>query len=421
MLSVRGKIATLASAAVLTGILTTGARADSIAVSATAGTNGPSGVVLNTDVTLAHPSFVGSVLTEGRLASCASDYAAALTAPRSFTVTDSVWEQAQGSVGTGLGATVVIPRGTWSLCGWVQPGGEGLSVPASAAAGPAVFTVGGPEGTTSLPAPAVFGQEQLVRVQVAYTLAQAGAELPGSAQASLQLAVASSGSPCPGATAITEVSLDGSGPLVQSAALDAPASGEVAFTGRLAPGTYNLCAWLTQTFPQSTYGALPGLFPRDFGSSTQAVTVLPRPAVSRLKADLTDGPRRRHASVVAHYSLNEPSTVTLRLERIVPGHHSSSSLCIHEPGDGDRLCGIAHTVSSLQASGGSGANATRISIGQAGLARGIYLLAIHAENAAHEVSPTTTTTIVRTGPHLRPTRRRSTSGIHTYITPRPRD
>jgi len=390
MRAVWRKAATFSSAVVLAGAPAAAARADSIGLSATAGSNGPSSVVLSDGLTLAQRSFVGSVLSEGRLVACAPDYAAALAAPRSATVEGSFLEQAEGSVGIVVGATVVLPRGTWSLCGWVQPGGEAPGVPASAVAGPVAFTVGGPEGTTSLPPPAVFGQEQRVTVPVLYILAQAAAQLPGSAQASLQLAVASSGSACPGVGAGTDVALDGAGPLVQSATVSGPASGTVSFAGHLAPGTYSLCAWLIQTFPQTSYATLAGLLPQDFGSSTQSLTVLPRPAVSRLTATVRHPPHRR-ASLAAHYSLNEPSTVTIALKRIIPGRRSSAALlCVRDPIGGRRVCGLARTISSLRATAPSGADTTVLPIARGGLKPGVYVLEMHSEDAAHEVSPTTT-------------------------------
>ncbi len=391
MRAFRRQVSILSSAFVLAGALSASARADSIELSATAGTNGPSSVVLSAGVTLAQRSFVGSVLSEGRLVACASDYAAALAAPRSATVEGSFLEQAQGSVGTDVGARVVLPRGTWSLCGWVQPGGEAPSVPASALAGPVVFTIGGPEGTTSLRSPAVLGQEQPVTVQVAYTLAQTAAQLPGSARASLQLAVASSRSACPGAG--TDVTLDQAGPLVQSAALTGPASGTVSFAGHLAPGTYSLCAWLIQTFPQSSYATLAGLLPQDFGSSTQSLTVLPRPAVSRVTATVRHESHRR-APVVARYSLNESSVVTLTLKRIVPSRRSSAAvLCVRDPMGRRRVCGLAHIVSSLQVTAVSGTDTTGLPVAHGRLTPGIYVLEMHAESPAHEVSPTTTTAL----------------------------
>ena len=390
-----GRVALLMSAAALAGAPTAAARVDSIEVSAAAGVKGPSSVSLRTGVTLAERAFVGSVLSEGRLASCAPDYAAGDAAPRSFVLGGGFQELAAGALASITGLETLVPGGTWTVCGWVQPGGEGAGVSPSATAGPVVFTVGGPGGSTSMPAPTTFGQEQPVTVQVAYTLTQSAGQIPGVALAALHLTADSTAGNCWDGTWLTP---DQVGLPTTAAVLTAPSSGTELFTGHLAPGTHTLCAWFVQDLPQPFgFAILPNLVAQSFGASTQSLTVLPRPAVAGLAGIARRGTRHRHGFVVAHYTLNVPAIVDLTLARIVPARHPSGrALCIREPHGGRRVCGASHTLAFVRANAAAGVDATRLPIERPSLAPGVYQLVARAENEAHELSPTVTATLAVT-------------------------
>jgi hypothetical protein len=340
-------------------------------------------------VTLAKRAFVGSVLNAGGLSSCPSDYAADQPKWQSWDLEGSFQEVPEGASGIGTGVETLLPGGTWTLCGWVQPEGEGAGVVATATAGPVVFTVGGPEGTTNIPATPVFGQEQAVTVQVAYDLTQSAGQIPGVAQAALYLSA-----DCTPGSAYSGrwLTPDHLAPPEFAAVISAPSSGTELFTGHLAPGTHTLCAWLVQDLPQPTN--LPNLAPGSFGLSAGSLTVLAQPVVAHLSGVAHRATRHRHGSVVAQYSLNVPASVVVTLSRIIPARHpSSGALCVRNPRTGRRVCGAARTVASLRGNAATGADAAHLAIPRGGLAPGVYQLSVSAENEAHEVGPATSTVL----------------------------
>lgn len=363
------------------------ARADTIEVKAGPSPTGqPSQADLSTFMHLQAAAFVGTVLVPGELASCPLDYAQAMAEPGAYSVlAEQRPPQAPPAVGEGEGDLATLPAGSFSLCGWVQPEGDTGTARASAASGPVHLTVGGPTGSTEIVSPTAPQPESVV-VAVSYTLALAGGEVPGLATAAIGAwAVPAPTGGCGAGTAGAVPLSSSEGRALSSSG--PPVQGTVELTGRLRPGTWQLCSYLLQTFAIPPSG-LPNPVPAyEFGLSAGAVTVLGPPRLSALLARPRVIRRGRGTSLL--FSLDQPAAVTLRIERLAPVRGGRrGSRCLGDPATGRRLCGVALPAGQLRLNAGAGPDAVRLGPRLLGrrLLPGVYEVTALARAADGETS-----------------------------------
>jgi hypothetical protein len=356
------------------------AHADSVVVTPEPIPGGPEqgGALLLLRAEAPTPAFVAETIKQGADAGCGANYATDLTTPGSITLSTTP--------GAGVNARI-LPTGAWTLCGWVErEGNTPMAVP-SAVAGPVHFTMSGPAGTVVLSAPAVAVAGDL-GVVVQYATHEVPGQFLGQMNAELSIVATSTAEACP----TTEVlGLGG----IAAMSVRAGESGSLTVmgdTGTLRPGTYELCAYLTQALG-ARLADMP-LTPFAMASAVTTVVAHASPTVSDFSLSnrrfrTAAAPRRGAVprGTSFRYSLDEAATVRITLARLVSGHevgHTGRCQLGATGHTGRASCTIEKDVTTFEVAARDGMNSTRFSglYGHRSLRPGSYV----AVATAHSVT-----------------------------------
>lgn len=338
----------------------------------------PSQGSLWTSVHLDAPAFVGTVLLPGALSACPADYAQAMEVSHAYSVLARQEPATSGgALASAVGEMVTLPAGSFSLCGWIQPEGDTPSAAAGETAGPAHITVGGPGGSTAVLSPAgPVGED--AEVSVSYSLNLLGGEVAGVASATIGAwAEPLPAQPCTAGAGAGAVTL--STPQRALGTIGPPLEGTATFSGRLAPGRWQVCSYMSQVIGIAPSGVPNLVEPTAFGFSSGVVTVLGAPRLNALRAR----PRvlARGTPIRLRFTLDQASTLSLRLEQLLPRRRGGR--CLTDPLSSRRRCGRLVLRRTLELSEPAGADALRIAGTDRGraLGPGLYLLAARPSSA----------------------------------------